>query len=113
MLVGVETLEQIQHFGHSLGIAASLGGPALIALAIHALCAIVIATLSFRAIRAVAQASLRLARIVCPLIRRMEIASQPALAGRLRVANADRRLGHAAPLALRIANRPPPHLAIS
>jgi len=113
MLLCVETLEQIQHFGHPLGFAASLGGPALVTLAIHAVCALVVATLSFRAIRAVAEASLTFARIVSPLIRRIEIAAKPALSARLRIASADRRRGRAAPLALRIANRPPPYPATS
>jgi hypothetical protein len=112
-LLTIEAFEQIQRFGHPLGIAASLGGPPLIALAIHATFAILVAMLSFRAIRAVAQAVLTLARVIAPLILRMAIPGQPVPAADLRVANANRRSGLAAPLALRIANRPPPQLAIS
>jgi hypothetical protein len=112
-LLAIEALEQIQRFGHPLGIAASLGGPPLVALAIHATCAILVAMLSFRAIRAVAQTVLTLARIITPLIRRTAVPAHVFPAAELRAANANRRSGLAAPLALRIANRPPPQLAIS
>lgn len=112
-LLGVEALEQIQRFGHPLGIAASLGGPPLVSLAIHAICSIVVAMLSFGAIRAIAKTIVTVARIVAPLIRRTAIAAHTHLAARLRSANTDRRSVLTAPLALRIANRPPPHLAFS
>jgi hypothetical protein len=113
-LLCIETLEQIQRYGHPLGIAASLGGPPLVALAIHAICALAVTMFSFRAIRAVAETVLTLARIVAPLILRTQIAAQAALAAAgLRTANATRRPSLDAPLALRIANRPPPLFALS
>jgi hypothetical protein len=112
-LLGIEALEQIQLFGHPLGIAASLGGPPLVSLAIHAICSIAIAILSFGAIRAVAKTALTLARIVAPLTRRAAIAAQMHGSAETRTANTTRRSGLPAPLALRIANRPPPHFAIS
>jgi len=113
-LLCIETLEQIQRFGHPLGVAASLGGPPLVALAIHAVCALAVAMLSFRAIRAVAETVLTIARIIAPLILRTQLAARASLAAAgLRASNATRTTEREAPLALRIANRPPPPFAIS
>ena len=113
MLVGVETLEQIQRFGHPLGLAASFGGPVLIALAIHAFFAVIGAFGSFGVLRSFARALAAIARVVIPLVLRVAVAAAAVAGAPVRAANALRRTPSGAPLALRIANRPPPRFACS
>ena len=112
MLLSIEALEQIQRFGHPIGIGASLGGPPLVSLAIHALFALAVTVAVFRGIRAIVDVSTAVARIVLPLIRRLSIAPD-APCRIIRSQRAGERSMRPPPLALRIANRPPPHLAFS
>lgn len=112
LLLSLETLEQLQRFGHPLGIGASLGGPPLVTLAIHALFALVLTIAVFRGIRTIVDVSTAIARVVVPLVRRLIVTagttSLPTWTTRVA-----QRSTRPAPLALRIANRPPPRLAFS
>jgi len=112
LLLSMEALEQIQRFGHPIGAVASLGGPPLISLAIHALFALVVTIAVFRSIRAIVDISTAIARFAAPLVRRLVVTTETAChpAWATRVAERSTR---PAPLALRIANRPPPRLAFS
>ncbi|HEY7994482.1 MAG TPA: hypothetical protein VID24_09735 [Candidatus Eremiobacteraceae bacterium] len=112
LLLALEALEQIQQFGHPIGVGASLGGPPLVSLSIHALCALAVTIAVFRGIRTIVDVSTAIARVMVPLVRRIVITtgttSLPARTSR--VAQRSARPG---PLALHIANRPPPQLAFS
>lgn len=112
LLLSLETVEQIQRFGQPLGIGASLGGPPLVALAIHALFALALTLAVFRGIRAIVDISTAIARVIVPLVRRVAVANDapnPAY----RSHRAAESFVRPQPLALHIANRPPPHLAFS
>jgi hypothetical protein len=109
VLLAVETVEQVHQFGHPLGIMASLGGPVLIALVVHASCAIVAASSIARGLSWIARACRHFARTVAPLLR----APVPGASRRASRAVCSDHRAAASPLALRIANRPPPALSIA
>ena len=112
LLLTLEALEQIQRFGHPIGVGASLGGPPLVSLAIHALFALGVTVAVFRGIRTIVDVSTAIARIVLPIVRRLAV-TPDAQHTLIRSRHADARMLRPAPLALRIANRPPPRLAFS
>ena len=107
MLLSLETLEQVQRFGHPIGVAASLGGPPTVTLGIHALFALALTIAVFHGIRAIVDISTAIARVIVPIVRRLAVsngAPSPAYRSHRATAGAVRL----APLALHIANRPPP-----
>lgn len=112
LLLSIEALEQVQRFSHPIGIGASLGGPALVTLSIHALCALVVTIAVFRGLRTIVDVSTAIARVIVPLVRRLTVTtgttSFPAWTTRFA-----QRSARPTPLALHIANRPPPQLAFS
>jgi len=112
LLLSLEALEQIQRFGHPIGVGASLGGPPLISLSIHALFALGVTIAVFRGIRTIVDVSTAIARVIVPLVRRLVVTTDTACppAWTNRVAE---RSARPTPLALHIANRPPPRLAFS
>ena len=111
LLLGLEAVEQIQRFGHPIGVTASLGGPPLVTLAVHAACAVAVTVAVFRGLHAIVEAAIAIAEIVVPLARRLAAASDAADRRNVRARRSFEPVAHRAPLALRIANRPPPHLA--
>ena len=112
LLLSLEALEQIQRFGHPIGVGASLGGPPLVSLSIHALCALAVTIAVFRGIRTIVDVSTAIARVVVPLARRL-VVTTGATSATARTARVAERSVRPAPLALRVANRPPPRLAFS
>jgi hypothetical protein len=108
-IVALEAVEQYLQLGSWLGPAAALGAPCVLALLIHALCAIAVVSAVLAIARVVVRAEARFRDLLAPnaFHRRgatpcvaLEIKRRPA-AGAARPA----------PLALRIANRPPPSIA--
>lgn len=112
LLLTIETIEQIQRFGHPIGLSASLGGPPLISLSIHALCALAVTVAVFRGIRAIVDVATAIARVVVPLVRRLVAAHDAPIRPVAARPLADRSTRRT-PLALHIANRPPPRPAFS
>ncbi|HET9341451.1 MAG TPA: hypothetical protein VFO25_00880 [Candidatus Eremiobacteraceae bacterium] len=112
LLLSLEALEQVQRFGHPIGLGVSLGGPPLVTLSIHALCALAVTIAVFRGIRTIVDVSTAIARVIIPIVRRLIVTtgttSLPAWATRVA-----RRSIRPTPLALHIANRPPPRLAFN
>lgn len=113
LLFSLEAVEQIQRFGHPIGIAASLGGPPLITLAVHAACAVAVTVAVFRGLRAIVDAAFAIARVIVPVVRRFAIAADAPDRWTASSRRSYEPISYRAPLALRIANRPPPHLAFS
>lgn len=105
----LEAVEQYVWLGAWLGPAAALGAPYVFALLIHALCAIVVVAALLNVARVVVRAEARFRDLLAPNAYHRRGATprvalemkRPSAAGAARPA----------PLALRIANRPPPSLA--
>lgn len=113
LLLSLEAVEQIQRFGHPIGIVASLGGPPLVTLAVHAACALAVTIGVFRGLHAIVDAAIAIARVVAPIVRRIRVAGSAIEKPASNLAHAFEPIARRAPLALRIANRPPPHHAFS
>lgn len=108
LLLAMESAEQTAAFGHPLGFVAAIGAPPALALGVHLLAALTLAGAAGLLSRAIVFGVRSLAQAVGPLIRRLLIATSSAPAARRQ------RVGHhlegkrVAPLARRIASRPPP-----
>jgi hypothetical protein len=108
-IVGLEAIEQVLQFGHTLGPAAALGAPLLAAISIQVLCALAVVSLLFKVAHAVVRAEARIRGLLSPHIHRRSC-SPPATA-LLRPYRAAHDIVRRAPLSLRFANRPPPSIA--
>jgi len=108
-IIALEAGEQILQFGHTLGPAAALGAPLFVGIPIHALCALAITWLVFAVARAVVRAESRIRGLLSPTVRQ-RLSPPRASAVLLRRRNSDTAV-RLAPLALRVANRPPPPIA--
>jgi len=108
-IVALEAMEQYVQLGAWLGPAAALGAPFVIALLIHALCAIAVVSALLSIARVVVRAEAHFRDLLTPNAYHRRVAT-PC------VAHASKRRpttgpARPAPLALRIANRPPPSIA--
>lgn len=108
VLLAMERAEQVAALGHPLGLAASLGAPVLVVLAVHVLVALIVVFTISRACRALVLAAQVLAdAIALPMLR--VPARKPAAPNGCRLLIEVRsRIARHAPLAYHIANRPPP-----
>jgi len=108
VLMAMERAEQVAALGHPLGLAASLGAPALLVLAVHVLVAFTVALTLSRGCRALVFAARMLADAIAPAILRVPARKPAALNVRHLVISIRSRISRPAPLAYRIADRPPP-----
>lgn len=108
VLFAMESAEQIAALGHPLGLIASFGGPLLFVLAIHAIAALIVVAALLQACRALMLAAQVIADAARPMLR-LSVNTSPALPNvRRLLVQLWSETGQLAPLATRIANRPPP-----
>jgi hypothetical protein len=108
-IAGLEAIEQVVQFGHTLGLSAALGAPLVVGIPIQALCALLCVVLIFGFARAVVRAESRLRGYLTVYRRRVRQSS--GVAASLRPYRISGDIVRLAPLALRFANRPPPSIA--
>ncbi|GEM_PF-4660301 len=106
-LLAMERAEQVAALGHPLGLAASLGAPLLVVLAVHVLVAFLVVFAILRACRALVIAAQMLADVISSPILLVR-APKPAPNARRLLIQVRSRIARCAPLAYHIANRPPP-----
>jgi len=106
----IESAEQIAFFGHVLGIGALFGAPIVAALAVQAVCAVLVSVLTLRIARALVRVRPSLDDFVAPFLRRSVMPDAGLAASASHHALEAGRAPALRPLALKTANRPPPHL---
>ena len=108
VLFAMESAEQIAALGHPLGLIASFGGPLLFVLAVHAIAALIVVAALLQACRALMLAAQAIADAARPMLRLSVNTSSATPNERRFLVQVWSETGHLAPLATRIANRPPP-----
>jgi hypothetical protein len=108
-IAGLEAVEQMLQFGHSLGPSAALGAPLVVGIPVHGLCALLFVVLVFGIARAVVRAESHLRGFLAVQTRRM--CRSLDAAATLRPNSVAGDIVRLTPLALRFANRPPPSIA--
>ena len=107
-LIAVESFEQLSQFGRPLGLAAALGAPAPLALALHGAIAIAFGGFVAALMRAIVAARRLLAGARSDLEQRLHPARQSRFSIVFRTFDCDALIVAAPPLARRLASRPPP-----
>ncbi len=106
-LAAIETIEQVQQFGHPLAFSAFLGAPPLVAVIIHLSCALLACAGIGALLRVTVSTCVCLRHAVAPRLRRRPTSG----AARPRTVSRPTVRAPQSPLALHVANRPPPVLA--
>jgi hypothetical protein len=106
-LLAMERTEQVAALGHPLGLAASLGAPLLVVLAVHFMVALIVVFAISRTCRALVIAARVLADAIAPPTPRLPVLkpAPPNVSLPIQIRS---RIARRLALAYHIANRPPP-----
>lgn len=107
-IVGIERIEQVARFGHTLGLGAAFGAPVLIAVALQMACALFVVASLFAFARAVVRAEALVRAAFAPMLRVRANGASVIIGVRYQADDAAVRFG---PHRLRLFNRPPPSIA--
>ena len=107
-IAAIESIEQTLALGHSLGIAAIFGAPIIAGLTIHAACALAATAITLLAARELVRACRTIRTVIAPLFRLGRHGGGAGPRHPERIAH-QQAVPRQPPLALKIANRPPPH----